>query len=110
MGGWCMSAFWIGRARIRDLEGYRRYTDLARDAYVEHPHHILARGGRFEVLEGATHFDRHVVLEFPSMQAALDCYRSAAYQRASLVRQQASHDCQLVIVEGIPASGSAHGQ
>jgi uncharacterized protein (DUF1330 family) len=105
-----MSAFWIGRAQIRDPEGYRRYADLARDAYAEHPHHILARGGRFEVLEGATHFDRHVVLEFPSMQAALNCYRSPAYQRASLVRQQASRDCQLVIVEGIPASGSAHGQ
>jgi uncharacterized protein (DUF1330 family) len=105
-----MSAFWIGRAQIRDLDGYRRYTDLARDAYAEHPHHILARGGRCEVLEGAAHFDRHVVLEFPSMQAALNCYRSDAYQRASLVRQQASHDCQLVIVEGVPALRSAHEQ
>ena len=105
-----MSAFWIGRVQIRDPEGYRRYTDLARDAYVEHPHHIIARGGRFEVLEGTTHFDRHVVLEFPSMQAALNCYRSDAYQRASLIRQQASHDCQLVIVEGVPASRSAHEQ
>jgi uncharacterized protein (DUF1330 family) len=42
-----------------------------------------------------------VALEFPSMQAALDCYRSPAYQRAASVRQAASADCQLVIVEGL---------
>jgi uncharacterized protein (DUF1330 family) len=95
-----MSAYWIGRAQIRDLEGYRRYAELAASAWIEHPHRVLARGGRFEVLEGATHYDRYVVLEFPSMQAALDCYRSAAYQHAAPVRQRASQDCQLVIVEG----------
>ncbi len=104
-----MSAFWIGRAQIRDLEGYRRYAELAQIAYRDHPHRILARGGHYEVLEGATNFDRHVVLEFPSMAAALDCYRSPAYQRASIIRQQASVDCQLVLVEAVPATVKESG-
>jgi uncharacterized protein (DUF1330 family) len=96
-----MTAYWIGRARTQDVDGYRRYAELARVAFVDHPHRVLARGGGFEVLEGATSFDRYVALEFPSMQAALDCYRSPAYQRAASVRQAASADCQLVIVEGL---------
>jgi uncharacterized protein (DUF1330 family) len=98
-----MPAYWIGRACTQDAQGYRRYADLARAAFAEHPHRVLVRGGRFEVLEGAGSYDRYVTLEFPSMQAALDCYRSQAYQRAALVRQAASTDCQLVIVEGMGA-------
>ena len=46
-------------------------------------------------------YGQSVALEFPSMQAALDCYRSPAYQRAASVRQAACADCQLVIVEGL---------
>jgi uncharacterized protein (DUF1330 family) len=96
-----MSAYWIGRARMKDPEGYRRYAELAVPALAAHQHRILVRGGGFEVLEGPSAFDRHVVLEFPSMQAALACYRSEAYQQAALVRKQASTDCQLVIVAGL---------
>jgi uncharacterized protein (DUF1330 family) len=99
--GTIMPAYWIGRALTRDPEGYRRYAELARPALAGHAHRVLARGGRSEVLEGALHYDRHVILEFASVQAALDCYHSAAYQRAALIRQQASEDCQLVIVEGV---------
>jgi uncharacterized protein (DUF1330 family) len=82
-----------------DAEGYRRYGELASVALGRHPHRVLARGGRFEVLEGEPQFDRHVVLEFPSLQSALDCYRSVEYQRAAALRQAASARCELVLVE-----------
>jgi uncharacterized protein (DUF1330 family) len=39
------------------------------------------------------------VLEFPSYQAALECYRSPEYARAKALRQNAS-DGDLVIIEG----------
>lgn len=96
-------AYWIGHAQMTDPEGYRRYAELAGVALRQHPHRVLARGGRFEVLEGfaGTQFNRQVVLEFPSLQAALDCYRCAEYQRAAAVRQAASARCDLLVVEGI---------
>jgi uncharacterized protein (DUF1330 family) len=96
-----MPAYWIGHARMRDLDGYRRYAELARPAFAAHEHKVLARGGSIDVLEGGTSCDRFVVVEFPSRQAALDCYWSEAYQRAAAVRQQASEECHLVIVDGV---------
>jgi uncharacterized protein (DUF1330 family) len=42
---------------------------------------FLARGGRFETLEGPER-SRNVVARFSSMQAAHDCYYSDAYQHA----------------------------
>jgi uncharacterized protein (DUF1330 family) len=51
-----------------------------------------------EVVEGKAR-SRIVVIEFPSYQAALDCYRSPEYAKAIAVRQ-ASADADLIVVEG----------
>ena len=40
-----------------------------------------------------------MVLEFPSYQAALDCYRSPEYQKAIALRQPVSVG-DVVIIEG----------
>lgn len=96
-----MPAYWIGNARVRDPEGMRRYTALARLAAIEHPSRMLVGGGRFEVLEGEASYDRYVVREFPSMEAALALYRSVAYQRAAQLRHAATDEGRLVIVEGV---------
>ena len=51
-----------------------------------------------EAPEGSSR-SRNVVIEFPSYQAALDCYRSAAYQDAMKLRLPVSTG-DLVIIEG----------
>ena len=98
-----MPAYWIGHARMIDPDGYRHYAQIAAGALRQHPHRVLARTGRVEVLEGfdQTAYNRHVVLEFPSLQAAVDCYRSAEYQRAAALRLAASARCDLMIVESV---------
>jgi len=50
------------------------------------------------VPEGSTRA-RNVVIEFPSYQAALDCYRSAEYAKAMAARTGAS-EADIVIIEG----------
>ena len=42
---------------------------------------------------------RTVVLEFPSYEAALNCYRSPEYQ-AALALREGKADIDLVIIEG----------
>ncbi|EEY33514.1 LOW QUALITY PROTEIN: conserved hypothetical protein, partial [Brucella suis bv. 3 str. 686] len=43
---------------------------------------------------------RNVIIEFETMQHALDCYNSPEYQAAAAIRQTVA-DGEIVIVEGI---------
>jgi uncharacterized protein (DUF1330 family) len=111
MGGIAsMSVYWIGRAEQRSLEGYAEYARLrgiATDRYREiYPYTPIVRGGSYRVLEGPDPFDRHVILRFASMEAALGFYHSPEYQAAAAVRRAASGRCELVFVEGVEDAGA----
>ncbi len=54
---------------------------------------------QFERLEGGVRA-RNVVIEFPSLQAAVDCYNSPEYQIAAAIRQEVA-DAEMVVVEGV---------
>jgi uncharacterized protein (DUF1330 family) len=58
----------------------------------------LVRAGTREVVEGKVRA-RTVVLEFPSYQAARDCYGSPEYQAATALRKGKA-EIDLVIIEG----------
>ncbi|MBB6507986.1 uncharacterized protein (DUF1330 family) [Rhizobium soli] len=91
--------YWIARVDVRDAERYKDYVVAAKPAFEEYGANFLARGGAMTELEGAAR-GRNVVIEFPSMQAAVDCYNSPAYQIAAKIRQEAA-DAEMVVVEGV---------
>ncbi|MGB8818588.1 MAG: DUF1330 domain-containing protein [Rhizobiaceae bacterium] len=91
--------YWIARVDIRDAERYPQYVAAAKPAFEKYGAKFLARGGAFEKLEGQVRA-RNVVIEFPSLQAAVDCYHSPEYQIAAAIRQQAA-DAEMVVVEGV---------
>jgi uncharacterized protein (DUF1330 family) len=100
-----MKAFWMARAKIIDPVVYREYREATKISSQNHPRTVLARGGRFEVLEGQTIYDRFVILEYPSFDAALAYFHSPEYQAAADIRRHASHN-EVVILEGVaPDSG-----
>ena len=88
----------ITRVDILDPETYAVYADLATQAIADHGGKALARGGRYEALEGKARA-RNVVLEFDSYDAARRYYVSEQYQAARLVRQGAA-EMEMVLVEG----------
>jgi uncharacterized protein (DUF1330 family) len=96
-----MSAYWIGRARVRDLAGYQIYGKLVATAAERHPNQVLVRGGQYRVLEGPDHFDRFVVIRFSSVEAAVAYYNSPEYREAATIRHEAASRCELAIIEGI---------
>jgi len=59
---------------------------------------FLVRGGTYELCEGAAR-SRSVVVEFPSYQAALACYRSPEYQAAAALRKGKA-EFDLLVIEG----------
>ncbi|MCC6983352.1 MAG: DUF1330 domain-containing protein [Bauldia sp.] len=73
--------YWIVRLDITDQEKYDAYRALNGAAFKRYGGYFLVRGGKFETLSGESR-SRNVVLEFPSYQAALDCYHSPEYARA----------------------------
>lgn len=90
--------YWIVRVDVTDQEQYKAYVAANAAPLKQYGARFLARGGRFEVPEGTTRA-RNVIVEFPSFQAAHDCWHSDEYQAAIKLRLPAS-TIDLVIVEG----------
>ena len=88
----------IARVDVKDAEAYARYAALATEAIKAHGGRPLARGGRFEALEGPAR-QRNVVLEFDSFEQARAYYQSAQYQAAKAQREGAA-EMEMVAVEG----------
>ena len=90
--------YWVGRVDVADLEQYKLYVAANALPFHQYGAKFLVRGGRFENPEGDSR-SRNVVLEFPSDQAALDCWHSPEYQAAIQLRQAVSA-IDLIIIEG----------
>ncbi|MEL6201114.1 MAG: DUF1330 domain-containing protein [Pseudomonadota bacterium] len=90
--------YWIARISAHTPERYDEYKELAGPAYKEFGARFLVRGGQFDVTEGEAR-PRNVVIEFPTYQAALDCYNSEQYAKARAVRQAISEG-ELIVIEG----------
>lgn len=91
-------AYWIAHVDVRDAERYKDYVSTARPAFERYGAKFLARGGAYEAMEGKGR-GRNVVIEFPSFQAATDCYNSPEYQAAKAIRVTVA-DAEMTIVEG----------
>ena len=94
-----MPAYWFSSANVTDEAALADYAKLARPAIEKHGGRYLARGGRHVRLEGAD-FERHVIIEFPSLEAAEACYRSPEYQEALAFAKKAVQR-NACIVEGL---------
>lgn len=90
--------YWIARVDVADPERYKAYIAANAVPFKRFGARFLVRAGRFENPEGSSR-PRNIVLEFPSYEAALDCYRSPEYQAALALRLPVS-TIDLVIIEG----------
>jgi uncharacterized protein (DUF1330 family) len=95
-----MPAYWVARARINDPVEYRKYTDRVPAILAKYGARVLARGGRYQVLEGPEKFNRFVVIEFPTLEQGVACFNSREYQEAAAFRRRNSAgENELVMVE-----------
>jgi uncharacterized protein (DUF1330 family) len=96
-----MPAYIIAMVNVKDAEKYQEYAKRAGPANAKHGSRFLVRGGKKTALEGDIPFERIVVSEFPSVEAAKKFYHSPEYQEARKHRLGAA-DFHMVIVEGAP--------
>ena len=82
-----MPALWIAHVTVTDPDAYGKYAELAGPA-------IAAHGGKFEGKDRP----RNVVARFPSVESAVECYNSDAYQEA-LSHARGASERELMVVE-----------
>jgi uncharacterized protein (DUF1330 family) len=90
--------YWIARVDVTDPEAYKRYVAANGAAFARFGARFLVRGGAFKAVEGGSRA-RNVILEFPSYEAAIDCYRSPEYAEALALRRDAG-EADILIIEG----------
>ena len=88
----------ISRIDVTEPAAYARYAAAATKAIADHGGRALARGGRYEALEGTARA-RNVVLEFESYDAARRYFHSEQYQ-AARARREGAAQIEMVLVEG----------
>jgi len=90
--------YWIARVDVADPEKYKAYIAANAEPFKKYGARFLVRAGRFENPEGTSR-TRNIVIEFPSYEAAQDCWKSPEYQEAVKLRLPVS-SIDLVIIEG----------
>jgi len=89
----------IGHITVNDPEAYKEYVERDTPILLGLGGRFIVRGGPSEVMEGET-LNRHVVIEFPSYEAALAAYRDPAYQEVADIRRRTA-DSVILVVEGV---------
>ena len=90
--------YWIARVDVKDADAYRRYAEANANAFEKYGARFIIRAGRFETVEGEAR-GRNVVIEFPSFDDALACYRSPEYTEAMKHREGAAV-ADIIVIEG----------
>ncbi len=97
-----MVAYWVARSKVNNPDQYKKYADLVPGILEKFGAKFLARGGKFEILEGPEKFERFIVIEFPSFEKAVGCHDSPEYREAAAHRKKnGAGELEIVIVEGI---------
>jgi uncharacterized protein (DUF1330 family) len=96
-----MPAYWVARSKVIDPVEYEKYTDLVPAIIAKYGGKVLARGGRFQIMEGPDKFHRFIVIEFPTFEQGVACFTSQDYDRAAAFRRSGAGEVETIIVEGI---------
>ncbi|HWN53103.1 MAG TPA: DUF1330 domain-containing protein [Xanthobacteraceae bacterium] len=95
-----MPAYWVARSRIVDPAEYKKYTDRIPAIFAKYGGRVLARGGRFQIMEGPDKFHRFVVVEFDTLEQGVACFQSREYEEAAAFRRNGAGEVETVVVEG----------
>ena len=95
-----MPAYWVARSKINDPVEYKKYTDLVPAIIAKHGGKVLARGGKFQIMEGPQKFQRFVVIEFPTFEQGVACFTSKEYDDAAAFRRaNGAGEVETIMVE-----------
>lgn len=88
----------VAHVTVRNPEAYKEYIERDTPILKALGGTFVIRGGQTQVMEGES-LERHVVIEFPSYEAALAAYNDPEYQEVAEIRRR-NADSVIIVVEG----------
>jgi uncharacterized protein (DUF1330 family) len=95
-----MPAYWVARSKINDPVEYKKYTDQVPGILAKFGGKVLARGGKYQIMEGPDKFHRFVVIEFPTFEQGVACFTSKEYDDAAAFRRNGAGEVETIMIEG----------
>jgi len=89
----------IGHITVNDADAYREYVEKDTPILQGLGGRFIIRGGQSEVAKGAAE-SRHVVIEFPTFEAAKAAYNDPEYQKVADIRRRTATST-IILVEGV---------
>jgi uncharacterized protein (DUF1330 family) len=96
-----MPAYWVARGKVNDPAEFKKYADQVPAILAKYGGKALARGGRFQIMEGPETFQRFVVIEFPTFEQGVACFTSEEYTKAAAFRRNGAGEVEVVVIEGL---------
>jgi len=95
-----MPAYVIADIDVQDAARFEEYKKLSGPSSAPFGAKYIVRGGKVESLEGAWIPKRFVVIEFPSMEKAMEWWNSENYAGAKTIRRSCAKS-NFIVVEGV---------
>jgi uncharacterized protein (DUF1330 family) len=95
-----VAGFVIAIVDVTNVEGYQAYSRQVPATIAKYGGRYLVRGGKMELREGEWPGPRTVILEFPSLERALEWYDSPEYQPLRPIRH-ANSSARIAFFEGV---------
>ena len=95
-----MPAYLFAEIEITNPEGYAQYTKIVPATIEQYGGKFLVRGSKVHPLEGDVPERRRVIIEFPSIERALEWRNSTEYAKPKAKRRAASNG-RLMFLEGV---------
>jgi len=94
-----MPGYLIANITVTDPARFEQYRAAVPPVIAQYGGRYLVRGGALQKMENAEGFNRVVVLEFPSLEAARRFYDSPEYAPLLKLRTESTQS-EVVLVEG----------
>jgi len=92
-----MAGMWVAHIDVKDDDEYAEYIKRSGRVVAAHDGQFIARGGRYQQMEGKE-YPRNVIVRFPTYERAVEAYESDEYQAIVGIAKDAA-DRAFTIIE-----------
>lgn len=93
-----MPVYWLALVDVTDREKFVGYGKLAPAAVKKYGGKVLSAGNSVATLEGEGLPKAYALVEFDTLERAVDCYNSSEYQAAKAAREGGA-DFRMVVLQ-----------